>query len=96
MAQHHGVEGIPNLVLIGVPDLAALQRADQKLCDAQIPHFNWREPDGNMGFTAIATAPLVGEQRKCLANYRLWRADSVTRSWPNCKATGSNPVSMSA
>ena len=64
-------EGIPNIVLIGVPDVRALNRVVRKLEEAQIPHYCWHEPDNDFGFTAIATAAL-GEERKALANYRLW------------------------
>jgi hypothetical protein len=65
-------QGIPNIVLIGVPDLAALNRVRSKLEYAQIPHYCWSEPDHDFGFTSIATIALDDEQRKVMANYRLW------------------------
>lgn len=65
-------EGIPNIVLIGLPNVAALQRARAKLESNQIPHFAWIEPDNDLGFTSIATAALAGEQRKVLSNYRVY------------------------
>lgn len=80
LASHYGVEGIPNIVLIGVPDVAALKRACHKLSDNQIPHWSWIEPDGDLGFTAIATAPIEGGQRKCLENYRLWKSERTGSS----------------
>lgn len=65
-------EGVPNIVLVGVPDVSALNRVRCKLSAAQIPHYCWNEPDHDFGFTAIATAALDGEQRLALKNYRLW------------------------
>lgn len=67
-------EGIPNIVLIGLPNVAALRRALAKLEANQIPHFAWTEPDNNLGLTSITTAPIAGEQRKALANYRVYNA----------------------
>ncbi len=63
--------GIPNIIAIGIPDLAALKRVETKLQNHHIPHFSWSEPDYDFGFTAIATAPLTEEQKVVLANYRL-------------------------
>lgn len=72
IAIHYGF-GIPNIILIGVPDLAALHRVERKLKGCAIPHFCWSEPDYDFGFTAIATAPLRAEERGPLLNYRLWK-----------------------
>jgi len=65
--------GIPNIILIGLPDVEALNRALSKLQKAQIPHYAWHEPDNDFGFTSIATIPLDIDQRKVLQNYTLWR-----------------------
>ena len=64
---------IPNLVLIGLPNKAALMRALEKLNNNHIPHFAWTEPDYDFGLTAIATVAISGVQRKALANYKLWK-----------------------
>lgn len=68
---------IPNIVLIGVPHVAALDRALARLQSAGIVHYKWVEPDFGLGFTAICTEPINGEKRGALANYRLWKHD-----WP--------------
>jgi hypothetical protein len=65
-------EGIPCLVVIGVPDLAALNRVLTKLRDKQVPHFAWTDPDVALGMLSIATAPLTDDQRIHLKNYRLY------------------------
>lgn len=65
--------GTPNLIVIGVPDIKALERVMGKLARNCIKHMMWVEPDGDLGFTALATAPLTKEERLPLANYRLWR-----------------------
>lgn len=64
--------GIPNIILIGLPDQSALHRAQKKLALNAIPHCAWTEPDNDLGFTAIATVPIDYEKKKVLANYRLW------------------------
>jgi hypothetical protein len=65
--------GIPNIILIGLPDADALRRAWDKLKKAQIVHYAWHEPDNDFGLTSIATIPIDGEQKEVLKNYRLWR-----------------------
>jgi hypothetical protein len=87
-------EGMPNQVLIGVPNIAALNRVRVKLEANQIPHYCWHEPDHDFGFTAIATAPLYGEQRKILANYRVYTpvAQLVERRPLSSRVAGSSPA----
>lgn len=76
---NHGYD-TPNIVTIGLPNVAALNRALAKIKAANILHYAWVEPDFNFGFTSIATAPIQGEQRKVLANYRVY-------NWPVAKNT---------
>lgn len=64
-------ETIPNLVWIGVPNKTSLQKTLKKLKDNQIPHFQYVEPDDNLGLTAIATVPIQGSIRDVLYNYRI-------------------------
>lgn len=66
------INGTPNIILIGVPNKAALERAQRKLAQHAIPHCAWVEPDMDLGFTSIATIPLDCIQKQVLANYRLW------------------------
>jgi hypothetical protein len=77
--EHAGICGVPNIVLIGVPDVRALARVQLKLRDAGITFFHWDEPDGDLGFTAIATVPIRGALRDVLANYRLLKHDRGRR-----------------
>lgn len=63
---------IPNVILVGVPNSAALQRVLKKLETHQIKHYVWEEPDFDFGMTAIATIPISGKEREPLANYRLY------------------------
>lgn len=85
------VRGIPNIVLIGVPDTESLETARRELCAAGIRHWAWTEPDFGFGFTSIATEPIQGEQRQALAHYRTWK-ESSSLSSPSGKAVGSNPT----
>lgn len=94
MASHYGIEGIPNLVLIGVPNQATLRDISLELSVNQIPHWDWTEPDFDFGFTAICTAPIQGQQRRALAQYQLWKR--VIHPSPNCKAAASKAVHAGA
>jgi hypothetical protein len=76
MSQQYPSEGTPSIVLIGVPDKAALLRVIAKLEANGIPHHAFHEPDSDMGLSAVATAPITGEQRAVLSNYRLWRKEN--------------------
>lgn len=62
------------MVTIGLPNANAMQRALAKISAAQIPHFAWDDPDLEWGLTAITTAPLRGDQRQPLQNYRPYRS----------------------
>lgn len=81
----------PNHVVIGVPDTRALDRVRTKLDAHGIPHFPWHEPDGDLGFTAIATAPLRGDDRKVLGNYRLLKHGRGDGQ-PSCSFTADAPT----
>ena len=70
---------VPFLVLIGVPDKNALFRAIKKLEANSIGYQVFYEPDDNIGLSAVATAPLSQEQRRCLSNYRVWREENTTK-----------------
>jgi hypothetical protein len=84
------IEGIPNVVYIGVPDVPALLRVKAKLEKHQIPKYCYEEPDYDYGFTAIATAPLDDEQRRPLRNYQVWKeGGSKTREEPTHRPAGS-------
>lgn len=68
-------EGIPSVLLIGMPDQKALDRVVTKLTARNILHVKYVEPDfeNALGFTAISTVPLDHTQKQELCNYRLWK-----------------------
>ena len=94
MAQDIYVLGTPNIVLIGLPNLASLERTHAKIRAAKIRHCAWREPDHDFGFTAIATEPLIGEQRRIFEKYRVYApvAQVDERSVLNREDAGTSPV----
>lgn len=65
------------MVLIGLPNVRALERAVAKLCAAGITYYRWNEPDNDLGFTALCTVPIAGPQRAALANYRVWSSQTT-------------------
>lgn len=67
------ISGIPNIIAIGVPSRAHLERVRAKLDAASLDYHAWEEPDLEMGFCSIATMPLDRAQKALLANYRLWQ-----------------------
>ncbi len=67
-------------MLIGIPNRRALERVERRLAENAIPHVSWYEPDGDLGFTSIATVPLTREEKECLAHYRLWSDNLLPRS----------------
>lgn len=77
MASHRTIDGIPNIILIGVPSVHHLYSVMDKLEANRLQYVTWNEPDYDMGFTAIATVPLDVEQKAVLANYRLWKSVCV-------------------
>lgn len=80
LASWSEIDGVPNLVVVGVPDERSLSKAKQKLVDAGIEYFAWIEPDGGLGFTSLITEPLDRERKQALKNYRLWRPVEFNRS----------------
>ena len=72
MTQMRRVQGIPNIVLIGVPNERSLSRVKEKLASSNVGYFCWTEPDYDLGFTAIATTPLAKDEKQFLSHYRLW------------------------
>lgn len=90
MASRFGFDDTPNIVLIGVPNKAALLRAAEQCSEFAIAHYIWSEPDWNFGETAICTEAISGERRKAFVEYRLWTDIEFTRPSPNGKAAASN------
>lgn|GEM_PF-2769221 len=78
MAARYGDDDVPNIVMCGVPDEAALRATCSLLSDCGIAHWSWTEPDEemNLGFTAITTEPIVGARRRALAQYKLWKPNA--------------------
>jgi hypothetical protein len=56
----------PNLVLCSVPDEPALAAVFNRLKEFGVPCCSWSEDDMGGSLTAVATAPLRGDERKPL------------------------------
>lgn len=98
MASLRGEQGTPNIVLIGLPHAASLRKTEAKLRYWKIPHYSWHEPDLDLmdDFTAIATAPLAGEQRDVMKNYRVYsRSSTVEQRLLTSPYAGSIPAESS-
>lgn len=65
--------GIPNIVLVGVPDVSALNRVLAKLKANQVGHYAFSDPDIGPEVNAVTTVALDDLQKQCLSNYRLWK-----------------------
>lgn len=79
--------GIPNVVWIGVADLAHLIEAQGLLEYFQIPHYSWTDDD--YGFTAMATCPIT--KPNALHVYKVLRADrrGLSGSLPDARTNTS-------
>lgn len=62
-----------HIVLIGAKDEMKLREIQLHLEDTRIEHEIFYEPDYDTGFTAIATRPLFGDERKHLRKFKLYK-----------------------
>lgn len=67
---------VAHLVMLSVPDQESLLQAAAHLEDCGVAHHVFYEPDDDMGYSALATRPLFGCERKALRRYPLYRARS--------------------
>lgn len=65
--------GIASLIVLSVPDKAALLKAHKHLEGKGLRTALFFEPDFNIGHSALATEPLPTEQRKHLMSWPLWK-----------------------
>lgn len=63
-------------VILSVPDEAALLRAYARLTEHGIPTHLFRESDLGDQATALASAPVVGEDRRRFSRYPLWKENA--------------------
>jgi hypothetical protein len=66
-------------VLIGLPNVKSLEKAAYYLRANNVPHVEWHEPDFDLGFTSIATAPIRGNEREIFKKYRVYNNASVAQ-----------------
>jgi hypothetical protein len=59
------------IIILGIRSEAKLSDVSKELCEHDIQHLEFQEPDMDMQRTAIATEPLDGEKAKLFARYRL-------------------------
>lgn len=85
---------MPNIVLVGLPNVRSLEKTARKLRLNNIPHHEWHEPDFDFGFTAICTAPLDEKQRIILKDYRVYAPIAQLGERPALTrdGVGSNPT----
>lgn len=62
-----------HLITLSVKDQAHLIQMSEKLNMNNIEHHMFFEPDDNMGFSALATHPVTGEERNHFKKLKLWR-----------------------
>ena len=66
----------PHFVLLGVANEDALLDLRKKLKDHKIEYSAFYEEDYDLGYTAIATVPLVGDQRELFAGMNVLRLET--------------------
>lgn len=81
--QFYSDDGIPSIIVIGVPHEKAMLRVREKLLKHRLYFYEWNDPDApQLGIVALATPPLSQPERECLANYRLWQPIQVHSGGP--------------
>jgi hypothetical protein len=85
---------VPNLVTVGMPPLAAMERVLRKLKANNIPHYAWYEPDNDWGLTAIATIPLTADspQRQAMSCYRVYAPEVLSVGTTPSKGDGASSI----
>ena len=68
-----------SLVIIGVPDKQALNRMAVKLLHYNIDHVPFYEPTDDEGLTAIASRPVVFEEKAFFSTHQLWEPKVITQ-----------------
>jgi hypothetical protein len=63
-----------HLVLLEAKDEDELLMISKRLAAQDIGHEVFYEPDNAIGYSALATEPLINERRKSLRRYRLYRS----------------------
>lgn len=66
------------MVLLSVKDERALLKVQKFLETQSIGYAVFHEPDDDLGFTALATRAVFGEERKLFSKYPLWRIENAT------------------
>lgn len=93
MAANYRPDDIPNIVLIAIPHVKAMNRVIAKLADNNIGRYEWSDPDLPYGLVAITTIPLSNDKRKLLANYRLYTPVAQLEHSPlKAEVIGENPI----
>lgn len=71
--QRPAPDQVNNLILFEVKNEDHLVQTKAYLESRGIDAYMFYEPDYDMGYTAIATEPIEGEDRKMFAKFNLWR-----------------------
>lgn len=72
----------PHLVMCGVKNERVLEREARKLEAAGIRFATFHEPDIGDELTAIATAPIAGEDRRIFRRHNLLKQKALARGPP--------------
>jgi hypothetical protein len=84
----------PSIVLIGVPNVGALERVMRKLKKRGILYEAFFEPDYDIGLSAVATYPLADDQRDLLRHYNIWREGNNTYGTARREETAEGHVEL--
>lgn len=76
--RHGNPVDVSSLVLIAVPDEAALRTEFSRIQAAGITAYLFTEPDMQDAATALCTAPITGDARRLFRRYSLWRPKEVS------------------
>lgn len=72
-------DAVSHLIVLSVSSQDALLSAAEQLSRNQVPHYLFHEPDNAMGYSALATKPLIEKsQRRLFKKYPLLKGKNNT------------------
>ena len=67
-----------SIVIVGVKNKNELLKVSNRLKDNNVDFEMFFEPDFDMGESALATRPIVGEERLLFKKYNLYKSKCIT------------------
>lgn len=81
--ERYSEDGIPNIVLIGLPSEKSLKRAVRYMSECGLHCCSWFDPDKGLEIRALAVGPVHPEQKHLLKKYVLYSPGAKSACFEN-------------